>query len=43
VRQHEDRGMMMNILLVPQAETNPAKYFAEEMKRNAAINQEING
>jgi len=43
ILQHEDRGMMINILLAPRDNQNPADYFKEEKTRNCEINNEING
>lgn len=43
ILQHEDRGMMINILLVPNADQDPAAYFNAEKTANCQINNEING
>ncbi len=43
ILNHEDRGMMMNILLVENDETDPAAYFKKINDQNAAINKKING
>jgi L-ascorbate oxidase len=42
ILQHEDRGMMINILTVPNAELDARGYFMQAMKRNDEINEEIN-
>jgi len=43
ILQHEDRGMMINILLVPSDNRDPAGYFNAERTRNCEINNQING
>lgn len=43
ILQHEDRGMMINIMLVPRDNRDPAGYFKKEMAANCKINNEING
>ena len=43
ILQHEDRGMMINILLNPKDNTNPAAYFNQEMTANCELNNKING
>ena len=41
ILQHEDRGMMMNVLAVPGNEREPRAFFDRIMKRNDEINREI--
>jgi FtsP/CotA-like multicopper oxidase with cupredoxin domain len=41
ILQHEDRGMMINVLTVPNKETDPQWFFEQEMKNNQKINDEI--
>lgn len=43
ILNHEDRGMMINTMIVPNLEPNPAAYFKAQMDRNAELNQQING
>lgn len=43
ILQHEDRGMMINILLVPSDNQDPAAYFNAEKTANCEINNQING
>jgi FtsP/CotA-like multicopper oxidase with cupredoxin domain len=43
ILQHEDRGMMINILLSPKDNPDPAGYFQREMTTNCEINNQING
>lgn len=43
ILQHEDRGMMINILTVPNEDTNPQGFFERQQKENERINKEING
>ncbi|MEM1177477.1 MAG: multicopper oxidase domain-containing protein [Acidobacteriota bacterium] len=43
ILQHEDRGMMMNILLVPNDENDPDAFFERQNAQNRKLNEAING
>lgn len=43
ILQHEDRGMMLNVLIVPNNLSNPQAYFDWQSCENDRINREING
>ncbi|MEM7480812.1 MAG: multicopper oxidase family protein [Acidobacteriota bacterium] len=43
ILQHEDRGMMINVMTIPNQNTQPQAAFDDFMKKNAKINKEING
>lgn len=43
ILQHEDRGMMINVMTVPNQEQDPVAYFQTLMEENERINEEING
>ncbi|MEM1180989.1 MAG: multicopper oxidase domain-containing protein [Acidobacteriota bacterium] len=43
ILQHEDRGMMINILTVPKDHQDPQAFFEEQRAENRRLNQEING
>ena len=43
ILQHEDRGMMINVLTMPNQHDDPEGYFQEVKNRNDEINREING
>lgn len=42
ILQHEDRGMMINVLTVPNQNTDPQAFFDRTQERNDQINHEIN-
>ena len=42
ILQHEDRGMMTNVLIVPDKDTDPQTYFDKVSAENKAINDKIN-
>ena len=43
ILQHEDRGMMINVLTVPHDDQDPEAFFEATKRRNDEINKEING
>lgn len=43
ILQHEDRGMMINVMTVPHQNDDPEAYFKALMEDNERINEEING
>ena len=41
ILQHEDRGMMINVLTVPNQETSPEEFFKKQLLANKELNDEI--
>ncbi|MEM6795489.1 MAG: multicopper oxidase domain-containing protein [Acidobacteriota bacterium] len=42
ILQHEDRGMMMNVLTIPNQARDPQSVFDKIMENNSGINRKIN-